>query len=479
MLMHVIVAVRDAVLRKRLIKIVTAPDVQVEIIEEKRFFWKQVRRKICDVLIVSRDLIPGEIPEEIGRLKDLPEAPLIIAVGDTETPEERAQFIAAGFDIILEIQVGTRKLKKIFDTILNKKRQVVYKLIAAPTEEPKTLLDGFVARSSTMKKFLKEARQAVRTNSVILILGETGVGKERLAHAIHNQSTRSEHPFIAVNCGAFPETLLESELFGHEEGAFTGASKAHRGCFELAHTGTLFLDEIGEMPMHLQAKLLRVLEDKSIKRLGGEKPLTVDVRIIAATNRDLESEMQDKQFRKDLYYRLNVFALTVPPLRDRREDIPELAQSFIDYISTRIGSFVTKIDKQSVQKLSGYHWPGNVRELFNVLERAMLLCEDETITADILPLHFDTGHLVPDESHPAGGEKQEILRLNEGWPERPLKEVRREMCQQFELKYLSRLLRMTEGKVSEAARRAGINQRALYTKMKQYGLSKEDYHKET
>jgi len=475
MLLQVTIAVTDPSLRRRLETIATNPDTHVETIKQIPFFWKQIRHKTSDVIIVSREFIPRPISSEIKSLQDLPGITSIVVVADTETPQERAQYVAAGFDVLLESRLSTKVLKKALGTILAKRSKLAKQLIAAERKEPEPLLDSFVAKSKAMQKFMKMARRAAKTNSVVLILGETGVGKERLAHTIHNESIRRDNPFVAINCGVFQETLLESELFGHEAGAFTGATQSRRGCFEMAHSGTLFLDEISEIPTHLQVKLLRVLDDKKIQRLGGEKPLQVDVRILAATNRDLEAEVQAGRFRKDLYYRLDVFRITVPPLRERLEDLSELAQCFIEYTSPRIGSSVQRITDDAIKRLCSYNWPGNVRELFNVLERAMLLCENDTIAAEDFPLHITTVNTVGTGVFSGSGLPTESVRLPADWLEKPLKDVRKEIYEQAERKYLSHLLQATHGKVGIAAERAGINQRALYTKMKLYGLNKEKY----
>ena len=321
-----------------------------------------------------------------------------------------------------------------------------------------------------MQKFVKIIPRVAKSNSSVLILGETGVGKERLAHVLHAESPRSKGPFIAIHCGALPESLLESELFGHEQGAFTGATKSRRGCFELAHQGTIFLDEIGEMPLHLQSKLLRVLESHEIRRVGGEKSIPVDVRVMAATNRDLEEEVKVKQFRKDLYYRLNVVSLTVPTLRERIKDVPELVESYIQYLGPRIGCEVSGITKEVLEALCDYSWPGNVRELINIVERAMLLCENDVITVDDLPQSI------------TGREEVSLQELSqnpeafpEEWLQKPLKEVRKDILEQFERSYLKGLLTSTRGRVGQAAKKADIDTRSLYDKMKQYGLDKKDF----
>ncbi|MBW2370753.1 MAG: sigma 54-interacting transcriptional regulator, partial [Deltaproteobacteria bacterium] len=232
--------------------------------------------------------------------------------------------------------------------------------------------ENIVGDSQILKYALFKVEQVAPTDATVLILGETGTGKELIARAIHGASSRKDRPFIKLNCATLPENLIESELFGHEKGAFTGAEIRREGRFELANRGTLFLDEIGEIPQKLQAKLLRVLQDGEFERLGSSRTITVDVRIIAATNRDLEKEVQDGQFREDLWYRLNVYPITVPPLRQRKEDIPLLVRYFVDKLSRKNGKKITSISKPAMEYYKNYNWPGNIRELENVIERAII-----------------------------------------------------------------------------------------------------------
>jgi DNA-binding NtrC family response regulator len=332
-------------------------------------------------------------------------------------------------------------------------------------------LGDFVSESPTMQAFMRTVRRVVPSSSSLLILGETGAGKERLAMAIHGEGPRSDGPFIAVNCGALPDTLLESELFGHEEGAFTGATRDRRGMFELAHRGTIFLDEIGEMPLHLQVKLLRVLQDRRIQRLGSERAVDVDVRVIAASNRDIEADVDAKQFRRDLYYRLSVVTLTIPALRERREDIPALVQNYVEYLRPQVGRDVNAIDDDVLEALTRYAWPGNVRELINVLERAMLLCDDDTIALHDLPQTIAElaagGAAAGDATSPGG--------FPASWLRGPIREGREQAVAAFEKTYLTGLLRDTGGRVGETAARAGIEPRSLYDKMRKYNLRKEDF----
>ena len=470
MLLHIAIAVDESEQRARLTKLLERKDILVEPLQQPKVFWKGISGRAFDVLIVSRELLGEQALNKIRTLRESADAPAMIALSDREDDEDRMEIIAAGCEVVLNPQLSTGKLKAALNTILDKCRLTAVGSLHLPRVPPHAEISDFVVRSPVMQRFVKNLPRIARSDSSVLILGETGVGKERLAHALHSESRRPEGPFIAIHCGALPESLLESELFGHEQGAFTGATKTRRGCFELAHLGTVFLDEIGEMPLHLQSKLLRILEDSQVRRVGSEKAVTVDVRIMAATNRDLEEEVKDKQFRRDLFYRLNVVSLTVPPLRERTGDIPELVESYIDYLGRRIGCVVSGIDDKALDALCRYSWPGNVRELINVIERAMLLCDNDIITCDHLPKSITGLEVISrDEgSYAAGHWPQELM-------DRPLKEARKSIFRNFEKDYLARLLKTTKGRVGDVAKRAGIDSRSVFDKMKEYDLKKEDF----
>lgn len=258
--------------------------------------------------------------------------------------------------------------------------------------------EEIIGQSSAIRKALQQVEQVANTNATVLLLGETGTGKELMARAIHNLSSRRARAMIKLNCAALPATLIEAELFGHEKGAYTGATSSQMGRFEAADGSTIFLDEIGDLPLELQSKLLRVLQESQFERLGSTKPIKVDVRVIAATNRDLMKDVKEGRFREDLYYRLNVFPLSVPPLRERKEDIPALVWAMVQEFGTSFGKTIERIPKKNMEALGNYHWPGNVRELRNVIERAMILnngptlvvdLPDSTITTASLEMSFD------------------------------------------------------------------------------------------
>ena len=307
-----------------------------------------------------------------------------------------------------------------------------------------------IGRSPRMMELLETVAMVAPTEATVLITGDSGTGKELIAGAIHANSPRRHKPFIKVNCAAITETLLESELFGHEKGSFTGADRRKEGRFRLAHGGSLFLDEIGEMSVAMQAKLLRVLQEKEIQRVGGEEVIQVDVRVITATNRNLEAEIRSGRFREDLFYRLNVVTLSLPSLRKRRDDIPLLAQHFLEHFSQKNRKTIKGFTPQGMDRLVRYDWPGNIRALMNAVERGVILCRGDYITEADLPLAIRDAD-IPDLEPVAGQENTGDV---------PLEEVERRTILQT--------MEAVEGNKSEAARRLGITRRTLYKKLRKY-----------
>ncbi len=314
-------------------------------------------------------------------------------------------------------------------------------------------LGGLVGESPTMREIYQEASRVAATDVTVLILGESGTGKELVARAIHERSGRRDKPFVPVNCGAISPELVESELFGHVRGAFTGANAAREGIFEEAHKGTVFLDELGELPLGAQVKLLRTLQEGEVRRVGSNEARRVDVRVIAATNVDLERQIAEGKFRKDLFYRLNVVPIVLPPLRERREDIPLLARHFLRKHAGRAGREVRSISPEAMRLLGAYEWPGNVRELENVIQRAMVRARGATVLPADLPF---SGEQPVDEGAAGAGELAG-LALPEGWLGQPYAEAKNIILRSFHDAYLKELLRRAEGNVSEAARQAGLD----------------------
>jgi DNA-binding NtrC family response regulator len=312
-----------------------------------------------------------------------------------------------------------------------------------------TLSGGpIIGRNPRMAKITQLIGSIKDTVANVLILGETGTGKSVIAESVHKSSARKDGPFLKVDCSALAGSLLESELFGHEVGAFTGAVKRRQGRFERAHGGTIFLDEIGEVPLDLQSKLLRVVQDNQFERVGGDETLTVDVRIIAATNVDLEKAVEAKHFRKDLYYRLNVIRLDLPPLRERAEDIPLLVQHFLEKYGAKNHKAISGFEEEAMRALLEYPWPGNVRELENVMERAVVLCAGATITRDVVALP-EKKWLPPSAD-----------------ADRPLKDT----LDEAEKAIILATLKRNEGNVQATARVLGLNRTTLYSKMKKHGI---------
>ena len=312
---------------------------------------------------------------------------------------------------------------------------------------PKRGFEQIIGESPALKSVLAKVERVAPTDSTVLVLGETGTGKELIARAIHNMSSRCSRPFVKLNCAAIPSDLLESELFGHEKGAFTGAVTQRVGRFEMAHTGTIFLDEVGDLPLSLQPKLLRVLQEREFERLGGTNTHQSDVRLIAATHCDLPAMVRRGQFRTDLYYRLNVFPVTVPPLRERREDIRELVWHFVDKYARRIGKQIDHIPAETLHAFDSYAWPGNIRELQNLVERAVILVTNGTLPNPLPP--SDCIHTVKNAAPGTFKESQRalILRALEacGW---------------------------IIGGQQGAAAKLGLKRTTLITKMRHFGITR-------
>ncbi|MCF8145363.1 MAG: sigma-54 dependent transcriptional regulator [Deltaproteobacteria bacterium] len=310
----------------------------------------------------------------------------------------------------------------------------------------RTRFENMIGQAPSMQKVFDLVQDVAPNDATVLILGETGTGKGLAARAIHTQSPRSEGPFVVVNCGAFPEHLLESELFGYQKGAFTDAKTTKKGRLELAHQGTLFLDEIGEISMRMQIDLLRVLEDRVFYRVGGTQPIEADFRVIAATNKNLEEAIKERTFREDLYYRLNVIAFAMPPLRERKEDIPLLAEHFLRRFAQETNKDIDQISREAMDEMMLYEWPGNVRELENAIERAVVIGKERKIMPEDLPIF-----------------RQEYIESVE---DQSLKSVERE--------HIAHVLKKNGWNISKSAEILGIDRTTLYNKIRRYGIERAD-----
>ena len=334
-------------------------------------------------------------------------------------------------------------------------------------------IPGLIGNSPTMQEVYRLTRRVARSNASVLILGESGTGKELIATAVHRLSERASGPFVRVNCGALSESLLESELFGHVRGAFTGAINNRTGRFEAAHTGTIFLDEINSTTLHLQVKLLRVLQEREFERVGDTNTIRVDTRVIAASNRVLLDEVQGDRFREDLYWRLNVVSIEIPPLRERREDIPALVAHFLNYYSEANNRYVVHIQREAMEALQDYHWPGNVRELQNYVERAVVLAESDELTNELLP------DIVLGRERPKGislkGADLETLTyavvqhgVTHSGPDED--NLYAKIVNRVEKELLAQVMLSCSNTQTKAAKKLGINRNTLHKKLKEYEL---------
>ncbi len=409
-------------------------------------------------LVITDMKMPGKNGLEL--LRDLrkidEELPVIVMTAYGTVPTAVEAMRAGAYDYILK-PFDLEEMKVIAGKALAMGKLLRRSRYLQEELEAKYEFQDIVGKSPRIQEVFKLVRQVAPTKSTVLISGESGTGKELIARAIHFHSPRQKEPLIVVNCAALPENLLESELFGHVKGAFTGAHRDRRGRFELADGGTIFLDEVGAMSLNLQAKLLRVLQEKEFERVGGAGFVPIDVRIIAATNQDLKKATEEKTFREDLYYRLNVIPIRLPPLRERKDDIPLLAYHFLHRYNRELGKNIKEIAPEALELMLNYDWPGNIRELENALERAIVLGTEGRLSADILPLPLAEG-----------------LALKKSGPNLSYQEAKKEILQSFEKSFFSKILKETRGNVSQAARLARLDRKNLYQKMKELNLNPRD-----
>ncbi len=392
--------------------------------------------------------------EEASRLDGAPTLIAMSAYGDEAIALEALR--RGAFDYLSKpFEPGALSLKL---RLLTERRRLDRPAPATPSAEPPPGLDAVVSVAPSMAKIFETVRKVASFPTTVLLTGETGTGKERIAGAIHREGKRRSQAFVAVNCGAIPENLLESELFGHVRGAFTDAQSDKVGLFDVANGGTLFLDEIGELPVGLQVKLLRVLVERSFRRVGDPETRPVDVRVIAATSRDLDAMVRQGSFREDLFYRLSVVAIHLPPLRERREDIPVLVAHFVDRIARRLGLTTPEISAEAMRALEDYDWPGNVRELENAVERALVLSDrgDRLTIADL-----------DDRFGPAPSPETQLATWVEALGDRLSV---REVLPRVERDLVRAALLRTGGHRGRAAALLGLSQRALLYKLKDYGI---------
>ncbi len=397
----------------------------------------------------SIETLWGEAANEIRRCMqeavDLPSVPVSILV---------AQSIPMTFVCSYHPIIPAEQREQQGVVIVLRDSKQMNELLSTVQKSERFTFDEIIQQSANMRQCIETAKRIAKSDATVFLQGESGTGKELFAKAIHFESNRAAGPFVPINCAAIPDTLLESELFGYEQGAFTGALKSGKpGLFEIAQGGTLFLDEIGDLPLHLQAKLLRVLEERKVRRLGASKTIAIDVRIIAATNRNLADMTSKGQFREDLYYRLHVIPILIPPLRERKSDIPMLAQFFIQKVCRTMNHATLTLSHSAIRTLQAHHWPGNVRELQNVLERAVYLCPGDEIRAE--HVYLDVQQDPPAHEHLSALTSSNLLR---------------EQMDAYEKALLSGALQK-HSSIRQAAVYLGISHTAVLQKMKKHGLA--------
>ena len=414
---------------------------------------RQLKRRRYDVIVTDLRM-EGE-RDGLALLKDSrelsPAPPVILVTAVNDVPTSKEAIRGGAYDYIVKpldlddfrAQVG----RAASVAALQQYNDVL------ETEAPdRTGFEAIVGRSAAMQQVIDTARQVARSDIPVLITGESGTGKELIARALHQNSPRRKHRLVALNCAGLSESILEDELFGHVRGAFTGAQSDRPGRFEHADRGTLFLDEIGDMPHAMQAKLLRVLENGEVVRLGSNEPRLVDVRIVSATNRDIDEMVAQKSFREDLYFRIKGVTIAIPPLRERREDIPLLMHFFMSQAAEKYGKTIESVDPEVQQRLMSYSWPGNVRQLRTVVENMVVMAPGERLGPELLPPEIRRGGAVGVEANNLG----QLVGIS---------------IEQAELELIRNTLKMTEGNREKAAKILGIGERTLYRKIKEYGLS--------
>lgn len=415
--------------------------------------WSSITKMVPDVAIVDLKLPDGSGLDLLHRVKEsYPDVSVVILTGHA-TVDSAVKALKVGAEDYVTKPVDLARLQVILKTVEDKQLMKQEILELRRQLQKMGTLGHLVGKSRAMQKLFEEIEMVANTDANVFIVGESGSGKEVVANTIHHLSRRRAKPFIAFNCGAISPTLIESEIFGHEKGAFTNAIKRREGYFEMAKGGTVFLDEITEMPLDLQVKLLRVLEESKFRRVGGNEEIQIDARIIAASNRDPQKAIADNRLREDLYYRLNVFPIDVPPLRERLEDLPLFAFFFLEKLNETEDKKVSKIDQEFLDALAQYDWPGNVRELRNVINRAFIMARTDTLSIETLPDKFLGARRRRSSTLviPLGQSMEEVERI-----------------------VIEETLKMTDGDRKRAAEILGISYKTIYNKTKKYKDGEEE-----
>jgi DNA-binding NtrC family response regulator len=427
-----------------------ADGYRVDTAEDAASALKKLQENPWDIILLDIKM-PGMDGIELqNRIKQIDKNIVTIIITAYASVDTAIQALKDGaFDYVTK-PVDPDDLSRLIRNAIEKRRLVTENIQLRQQIEELSLPDEVVGESPPIKKVMEMVNTVAKTDSTVMILGESGTGKELIARAIHSRSSRRYFPIITINCGAYPEGLLESELFGHEKGAFTGAMYRRKGKLEMADKGTLFLDEIGNISEKMQMDLLRVIETKNFTRLGGDKAIDVDFRVISATNKDLEKAIKEGSFREDLYYRLNVFSILLPPLRERRTDIPLIAKYFLRKYAQSMNRNVADFSPQAMEMFIGYDWPGNIREVRNVVERAMVVAQGTQIQVEDISFPF------PSPATPSGGAS--------------LEEVEKDQ--------ILKILNQTKGNIAQAAEILKISRLTIYNKIEKYHLKKDDLNKQ-
>jgi DNA-binding NtrC family response regulator len=450
---NILVAEEDRALRDGLVQAMSRGGYKVHVAQNSKEALEKIDKQVFDLVIAGHRVGGNEGLEIVRKARASNAGTMVIVTGEGGNGAAEAMRSGA-FDFVqntLSLEAIELKIQR---AIEHQRMQARLSTIVERQSEG-VRERGLMGPSPTMREVFRIIDKVAASNATVLIQGETGTGKERVAESIHLNSTRRDGPFVRMNCASLPDNLLESELFGHEKGAFTGADQMRTGRFELANDGTLFLDEVGNMSPSTQAKVLRAIQNQEFERLGGNRTIKVDVRIIAATNVNLEQAIKEGRFREDLYYRLNVVSVPIPPLRERREDIQPLADHFLKHFATELRRAIKSFSPEAVKALQEYRWPGNVRELENTIERAVLMCEGETIHPQDLTL--------VDREHSLGMTPQLALDLLN--------------LETLEKTAILEALRRSNYVQKEAAKLLGVSSRVMNYKVHKFGITHDRWSK--
>ena len=467
---RVLVVDDEPTLRRTLARLLNSRNMTVLTADDGEQAIELLAREQVDVVLVDLMMpkVGGlELLDHVRKNHTGVEVIMMTAFGDVETAVKAVR--AGAYHFLTKPFRSNDEVVLTVTKAAERRRLVDRALLLERRLEQMEKFGELIGNSPAMQEVYRLAIGVAPTSSTVLILGESGTGKELTARAIHGHSPRVSNPFVAVNCSAIPVDLVESELFGHVRGAFTGATATRAGLFESADRGTLFLDEVGDLPPLAQVKLLRALQEGEVKRVGSNETRIVDVRVVAATNVDLRSRIAAGRFREDLYYRLNVVPISLPALRERREDIPLLAYHFLQKYAARSSSQVKKISPEAMRLLAAHHWQGNVRELENAIEHAVVFCRDDTMTPAELPFGRPSNGAPPDPNHSASSDP-----LANGLSDLPYKEAKDRSMEAFEVAYFEGLLAKTQGNVSEAARQAGLDRSNFRRAVRRAGVRVRD-----